>query len=195
MVYATLVVEDILQEAAAQRVLAFERSPISIYRTLGLQGARFIDTNVARLVRASAHGAYIVIRDLDRHECPPALLYQLFGERPPEGLLFVVPVREVESWLMADAVSFRRFFSLGKVEDFPESLKDPKEYLVSLARKSRKRGVREGVAPKGTAKVGELYNSILLDFIRSHWKVDRARRRSPSLQRFIDRLSVLGTRE
>ena len=71
MVYATLVVEDILQEAAVHRVLASEGIPVSIYRTIGLQGAGFIDTNVARLARASAHGRYIVIRDLDRHRCPP----------------------------------------------------------------------------------------------------------------------------
>ena len=63
MVHATLVVEDILQEAAVYRVLALEGIPVSIYRTIGLQGAGFIDTNVARLVRASAHGRYIVIRE------------------------------------------------------------------------------------------------------------------------------------
>jgi len=130
MVHATLVVEDILQEAAVHRVLASEGIPVSIYRTIGLQGAGFIDTNVARLVRASAHGRYIVIRDLDRHHCPPELLRQMFGGSPPEGLLFVVPVREVESWIMADAPSF---------DDSPELLDDPKEYLVSLARNSRKR--------------------------------------------------------
>ena len=195
MVHATLVVEDILQEAAVHRVLVSEGIPVSIYRTIGLQGAGFIDTNVARLVRASAHGRYIVIRDLDRHHCPPELLRQMFGGSPPEGLLFVVPVREVESWIMADAPSFNRVFSLNKVDDSPELLDDPKEYLVSLARNSRKRAVRDGVAPKGTAKAGDLYNSILLDFIHNHWRVDRARRRSPSLQRFVDRLSVLGTRE
>jgi hypothetical protein len=195
MVHATLVVEDILQEAAVHRVLASEGIPVSIYRTIGLQGAGFIDANAARLVRASAHGRFIVIRDLDRHHCPPELLRQMFGGSPPQGLLFVVPVREVESWIMADAPSFRRFFSLNKVDDSPEMLDDPKEYLVSLARNSRRRAVREGVVPKGTAKVGGLYNSILLDFIHNHWRVDRARQRSPSLQRFVDRLSVLGTRE
>jgi hypothetical protein len=195
MVQATLVVEDILQEAAVHRVLASERIPVSVYRTIGLQGAGFIDANAGRLVRASAHGRYIVIRDLDRHRCPPELLRNLFGGSPPEGLLFVVPVREVESWIMADAPSFRRFFSLNKVDDAPELLDDPKEYLVSLARSSRKRAIRDGVAPKGTAKVGNLYNSILLDFIYNHWKVDRARVRAPSLQRFVDRLSVLGTRK
>ena len=93
---------------------------------------------------------------------------------------------------MADAPSFRRFFSLSKLDPSPELLDDPKEYLVSLARNSRKRAIRDGVAPRGTAKVGELYNSILLDFIYNHWQVDRARGRSPSLQRFVDRLSVLG---
>ena len=47
---------------------------------------------------------------------------------------------------MADAPSFRKFFSLNKVDDSPELLDDPKEYLVSLARNSRKRAVRDGVA-------------------------------------------------
>ena len=99
MVHATLVVEDILQEAAVHRVLTSEGIPVSIYRTIGLQGAGFIDTNVARLVRASAHGRYIVIRDLDRHHCPPELLRQMFGGSPPEGLLFVVPRNTLSHWL------------------------------------------------------------------------------------------------
>jgi hypothetical protein len=195
MVSATLVVEDILQDAAVRRVLASEGIPVSIYRTIGLQGSGFIDTNAARLARASAHGRYIVVRDLDRHECPPALLRQLFGGSPPESLLFVVPVKEVESWIMADAVSFRSFFSIHRVTASPELLDNPKEYLVSLARKSRKRAVRDGVIPRGTARVGYLYNSILLDFINNHWRVDHARRSSPSLQRLVDRLSVIGARE
>ena len=94
MVYATLVVEDILQEAAVHRVLASEGIPVSIYRTIGLLGAGFIDTNVGRLARASAHGRYIMIRDLDRHHCPsgassPAVWRQASGgpsfRRPCQG--------------------------------------------------------------------------------------------------------------
>ena len=101
MVNATLVAEDILQAATVERVLASLGIPVSIYRTFGLRGAGFIDTNVARFGHASAHGRYIVIRDLDRHQCPPDLVRRLFGGRPPESLLFVVPVREVESWIRA----------------------------------------------------------------------------------------------
>jgi len=191
VVYATLVVEDVIQEAVALKVVSAEKIPMAIHRTIGLHGTGFIDTNISRFARASSFGLYVVIRDLDRNECPPALVRQLLGGHLPAGLLFAVAVREVEAWLMADGASFRRFFSVGKVEDSPESIEEPKERVISLARKSHKRGIREGVAPKGSAKVGELYDTFLLDYIKNHWQVGLARRKSPSLQRFVERLSAM----
>jgi hypothetical protein len=126
---------------------------------------------------------------------PRALRRKLLDGPIPAGLLLAIAVREVEAWLLPDSTSFRRFFSVGRIEGSPESIGEPKERLVSLARSSRKRRVREGVVPTGTARVGDLYNAILLDFIKSSWKVERARRWAPSLERFVQRLSALGAGE
>jgi hypothetical protein len=195
VVYATLVVEDVLQEAVAHKIIASEKIPLAIHRTLGMQGSGFIDANLARLAQASSHGTYIVVRDLDRHECAPALRRKLLDGPVPPGLLVAIAVKEAEAWLLADSPSFRRFFSVHRIEGSPEWIDEPKERLVSLARSSRKRSVREGVVPRGTARVGDLYNAILLDFIKSSWRVERARRRAPSLERFVQRLSALGAGE
>jgi len=91
MVHATLVVEDILQEAAVHRVLASEGIPVSIYRTIGLQGAGFIDANAARLVRASAHGRFIVIRDLDRHIVLPSSFARCLATVLPRAFFSLFP--------------------------------------------------------------------------------------------------------
>lgn len=195
MVYATLVVEDVLQEAITRKIIASEKIPVAIHRTLGMQGSGFIDTNFDRLIRASAHGTYIVIRDLDRQECPPKLRGKLLGGPMPAGLLLAIAVRVVEAWLLADGLSFRRFFSVSSAEATPESIEQPKERLVSLARRSGRRSIREGVVPRGTGRVGDLYNATLLNFIKGPWKVERARRRAPSLERLVQRLSALGAGE
>lgn len=194
MVYATLVVEDVLQAAAAQKVIQARNLSLRVPRTLGLQGSGFIDRNLDRFAQAGAYGIYIVIKDLDRHPCPPALARRLLERPPPAGLLLSIAVKEVEAWLLADSTSFRRYFGVGKMEGAPETLDDPKGYIISLARRSRRREIRENIIPTGTAKVGKLYDATLLDFIHGHWKVDRARRRSPSLDRFVERVSLLAAR-
>ncbi len=85
MVYATLVVEDVLQAAVAHKVIASENIPIAIHRTIGLHGAGFIDANIGRFARASAHGSYVVIRDLHRPSWWTAARCRLTSPLPQRG--------------------------------------------------------------------------------------------------------------
>ncbi len=66
-----------------------------------------------------------------------------------------------------------------------------KEFLMSLARRSRKKAVREALAPMPGASVSVRieYNMLLSEFVRDHWNIERAAAVSPSLKRTLDRLS------
>ena len=68
---------------------------------------------------------------------------------------------------------------------------NPKEFLLSLARRSKKKAVREALVPAQGAilGVGNEYNTLLSEFVREHWDLERAATASPSLKRTLDRLA------
>jgi hypothetical protein len=136
-----------------------------------------------------------VLRDLDHDEsCAPALLKKLVPERE-EGLLLRIPVRKVESWVLADLVGIANFLSvaLPLVPASPDDLPDPKLALVNLARRSRRRDVRFQMVPEPglSTTTGPGYSALLIDFVRSYWNIRAAATRSPSLRRSVDALARL----
>jgi hypothetical protein len=74
----------------------------------------------------------------------------------------------------------------------PDQIADPKQSLVNLARRSRRRTLRESIVPRkgSTAVQGPDYNGCLGDFVRNHWNSNAALERSPSLDRAWRRLMV-----
>ena len=193
MTYVDLVVEDVLQEAAARRVVAAHAARVTVRRVFGKRGCAFIDSNIHRYAQASRYGRFLVIRDLDALECAPALARQLLPEGEPGGLVLCVAVREVEAWLLADAESLGEYLGVGQFEvPSPEAVLDPKKLLIDCARRSRIRRIREGLVPVGVARVGPLYNSSMLRYVNEHWRVHRAAGRSPSLLRFVQKMAAFG---
>lgn len=79
-------------------------------------------------------------------------------------------VMEVEPWVMADRIGFSSFLSvpIHRVPTLTDDILNPKEYLVSLARKSQKKSVREALIPPhgSTLSVGFEYNMLLSEFVR-----------------------------
>lgn len=192
MVYVDLVVEDVLQEAGVRRVVDLHSRRVTIGVVHVKGGAGFIDRNILRYAGAARHKPFVVVRDLDRVECAPLMARGLLPNGAPPGLLLCIPVREVEAWFLADAESLGAYLgvrSLG-VRD-PESIEDPKQFLVECARRSRRKGIRQGLVPVGIARVGQLYNSTMLEYVTNHWRVDRAMKRSESLERFARKVAAL----
>ncbi|HIJ94933.1 MAG TPA: hypothetical protein HPP94_04200 [Desulfuromonadales bacterium] len=72
----------------------------------------------------------------------------------------------------------------------PETSRDPKADLLNLAKKSRKRELKEGLLPnKGApSPIGLEYNDLLCNFVKSEWRLDEAVKIAPSLARAIQRL-------
>ena len=180
-------VEDLLTEAVVLSMLRqvgrFARG--DIYTENGR-------SHVERKIRAYNHAAkampWLVVADLDRDACAPALIHQWLGETPRHpNLLLRLAVREIDAWILADRAAVADLLSipLSKVPHMPDELQEPKECLIGLARGSRSRHVREGIVPAAgsTARQGPGYNSLLGQFVRNRWQLRRARRHSQSLDR------------
>jgi hypothetical protein len=76
----------------------------------------------------------------------------------------------------------------------PDRLDDPKRELVSLARRSRRRFIRDDLVPReGSGRsVGPLYTARMTEFVEDRtagWQPDQALRVSDSLARCIRRLN------
>ena len=142
----------------------------------------------------SASGMDIfLLTDLDSPEdCPPGLIRSWIKGTLNPKFFFRVAVMEVESWLMADRAGFANFLSIPihRIPSPTDDILKPKEYLVSLARRSKKRRLRDELVPEPGAKipVGYGYNTRLMEFVRDYWDLERAAVTSPSLKRTLDRL-------
>jgi hypothetical protein len=112
--------------------------------------------------------------------------------RKHPNLVFHIAVREIEAWLLADARNLPRFLGCPPkgVPDNPESLADPKAFLIDLARRSRFREIRDRVAPRpgSTAQQGPDYNACLGEFVATSWDVTEAQKRSRSLRQAVRRI-------
>jgi len=136
-----------------------------------------------------------MLTDLDRAECPPMLLSEWFREAPRHpNLLFRIAVREVESWLLAHRSAFAHFMRISEslIRSDVEAVDDPKEYLINLATKSRRRAIREDVVPlpRSTSRQGPNYNGRLIEYVETAWDPRVAMMLSASLARAVEALDT-----
>jgi hypothetical protein len=99
---------------------------------------------------------------------------------------------EIESWVMADRRGFADFLSIpiNRIPEDTDIIPQPKEFLMSLARSSKRSILRQEILPTSgaTSRVGPGYNQHLGEFIRNAWNVNLAASNSPSLKRTLARL-------
>ncbi len=182
-----LAVEDDLSEAVLRKLLPAKYTVGDCYKK---RGFGYLKKNIRGFNNAAKGMPFLVLTDLDREECPPKLIKKwLSVSTQHHNLLFRVAVREVESWVLADRDHFAKFLGIKK-EQVPvdvDEIDDPKEYLINLVRKSRKRRLREDIVPTrgSTAKQGPNYNGRLISFVEESWVPNKAMRSSPSLRRTI----------
>ena len=195
MIPLTIVVEDDLSEALTRKlVVSIKR--FEIHLCLDKRGASYLEKNIAKFQKAARHQPYLVVTDLDNpSRCPAILCHDWLGRHPEPHLLFRVAVMESESWLLAHREAAVEHLKINarkaKIPDNTDSLPDPKQFLVNLARRSRSRRIRDELVPPpgSTSQVGPNYNANLSIFIRNLWDPEIAARHSPSLQRTLYRLT------
>jgi len=186
-----LIVEDLLGEAVAGKLLAKAGPLYSVIRVSRLSKSE-IQSKINEINRAARSHAFFVLTDQDtKKQCPPDAVKSLRAPLHP-SLLYRFAVMETESWLLADRAGMAKFLSVpaSKIPQNPETISNPKEFLISLARKSRSSQIRKEIVPRinSTSKKGPYYNPVMSQFVWEVWNIDAAAKSSPSLQRAFSRL-------
>ena len=190
MHYVQAVVEDVLQETVLRKLIATYRKDIQLIGVSGMRGNTYIRKNIRGYNEASEHLPHIVITDLDSTPCAPQLINDWINFNFHPNLLFRIAEKEIEAWILADRTEIASYFGVpvSKIPDDTASLPDPKEFIINLARRSRKREIKD-IIPQGTASQGPGYNAILQNFVMHCWDAERAANENRSLKRTIERLN------
>ena len=180
-------VEGSMDEAVVRRVF----SSLSIATgTIYHASIPAFETRLRRFNHAALHSPWFALCDLDRDECAPHR-YRQYLPDPSPGMCFRIAVRAVEAWLLADRERIARFLCVAKnaIPAAPEHEQDPKSRLVAIARRSRSRAIREGLAPSDGdfRRAGPEYTLMIGEFVRDRWSPHRVADRAPSLRRAIER--------
>lgn len=197
MMPVALATEDILSEAIGLRLLAELPVPVTPNLLLRKDGFGYLRSGMKSWRQLAKRQTVLILTDLDQVACPVALRADWLGNKPPPaGLLLRIAVREVESWVLADHEAMRKLIGQkGTLPPEPDTLPDPKQHLLKLA-KLAARPVRQDLVKEAgaVASQGIGYNRRLTDWVRSDWSPERAAQRSPSLRRARIRIHELALR-
>ena len=197
----TLGIEDALSASVASRLVNEYTHGGEIVNSIGLRGNGYLRNRLRDLNQIAAYvGPVLVLTDLDRPGSCPAELVEEWTQNisPDPNLLIRVAVLEIEAWVLADRRSFAEWLRIARnrVPHRPEEVDDPKQTLVNLARRSRKRDLRDGLVRRhrdGLYRPGPDYNALLSDFVEHAWDPEAARLNSRSLDRAIRRIADMET--
>lgn len=188
-----LLVEGSTDEAIVRCIL--EHVGLTCGTAYGKMGKSDLLKRLPRYNQAAHFAPWLAVVDLDQEpECAP-LLVQAALPDPAPGMKLRVAVHAIEAWLFADAERLSAFLSVptARIPPDPDVVLDPKQFLVDLARRSRRRAIREDMVPrKGSgARVGPGYTGRLVEFVTAadaRWRPEVAQEYSRSLRGCIKAL-------
>jgi hypothetical protein len=190
--------EDELSEAVAVRLVNEAFGDGKIGNRLGRAGNGYLIKKLASLRQMAAREPVLILTDLDDTICAPNLLQKWSdGQAFPGNLLLRVAVRETEAWLLADRNGIANLLGISpnNIPPNPETLDDPKRFLLNLARKAKREVRSELIVAKGAvASQGLGYNRLLSSFVSGDWQLENAINRSTSLSKAVVRLRQLADR-
>jgi len=194
MAFINFLVEGRIDEAVAIKLASsagFEPGTC-----FGKKGMSYIKKKITGFNLSAQGSLFFALVDLmdTSLTCPAEVLSQWLPHRNP-NMMFRVVVKEIESWLLADRQGIAEFLHVNSafIPHAVETLDDPKQTLIQIARRSRRKFIRETLAPAAgtTAREGILYNDEMTRFVQDHWNTEEARLNSPSLDQCIIRLNEL----
>ena len=192
MATVTAALEGDSDVSVVRKLLAETGHDLAIVQ--GLRGKSFLTANLKGYNNAAKFSPWLVVRDLDLDAACAAELIGDLLPAPARKMLFRVAVREIEAWLLADKENVASFLAVAKsrVPSEPDTLSDPKLTLVNLARRSRKKAIRQDMVPPSgwSGTVGPAYVSRIGEFARDHWRPFEAAKNSDSLRRCLHRLKA-----
>jgi hypothetical protein len=195
MVSVNILVEGRTDEPVAKRLI--NHAGLEVRTVYGRKGKPHLLERLSSYNKAAQYSPWFVIVDLDADTRCPSEAVEIWLPNPSGGMRFRIAVQAIEAWLMADRENMARFLGIAqsKIQHDLERDPAPKETLISLARKSHYRHIREDLVPRqmSGAKVGPLYVPRLTEFVENLWRPDVAANESKSLRHCINALSTLNT--
>jgi len=188
-----LVYEDELSEFVLSKLINSFKDKYHIGYSYNGRGFGYIKNRISGFNNACIATPYLVLVDLDNNPCAVTLKNEWLNFEQHPNLIFRVAVREVESWLLADIEGFSGYTGVSQANfpDNPDLEIDPKSTLINIARRSRKRFIREDIIPiNNNARIGPNYNGRLMEFVFEYWNIVRAMERSDSLKRAYRKLEL-----
>lgn len=187
-------VEGPADEAVIRRLCRDSR--LEVEAVFGKQGKHWLLKRLHNYNSAARHRPWVVLLDLDSDaDCAPTARLEWLPS-PASGMRFCIAVRAVEAWLLADRETLAEWLSVSeaRIPRDPESEPDPKRTLVSLARRSRRREIRENLAPPPGSNwsIGPGYIPLLREYIGLYWRPKVAAERARSLARCLLLLERIG---
>lgn len=163
----------------------------------GLRGKDHLDKRLGGYNTSARWQPWIVARDLDDCACAGGLCKSLLPV-PEKYMRLRVAVRSIESWLLADRVSFAAAFNIGNwnVGENPELLRNPKQSTLILLLTSASRDIRHAMVRERADRpleIGPEYNVRLVDFAQNSWNPIEAAKSSASLRSALVRISELSS--
>jgi hypothetical protein len=179
-----------VDEAVVQRLI--EHVGAEKGRVHGGYGKDHLRKSLAGYNEAARFTPWLVLMDLNSDaECAPVLRATLLAAEAPLMRLRIA-VREVESWLLADQERFATFLGVSPrmLPLRPEEEADPKRAVVGIARRSRRRDIRDDIIPRaGSGRIeGPGYPSRMMEFVldkQRGWRPEVAALRADSLRRCL----------
>jgi len=152
--------------------------------------------DVVKYNKAARHvGPVLGIADLERSPCPGGLIVQHLPHGRHPSFVLRIAVRMLEAWLLADRQAISSFLRVpaGRIPNDPDNLPHAKQYLVNLARHSRKRQIVEDIVPPQGSEgvVGRGYAPQMTNFIRTAWRPTIASVNSNSLRRALAAIQAI----
>jgi len=193
-IYIQPVVEDILHEKVLQKLFQNLRKDIELYPALGKKGNDYIYQKLAQFNGAAIPDCrYFLLLDTDKPICVVDFLKSIITFSANPYFYLRLCVVEIETWLLADRENFAKFLGIRESEipfNLETEISKPKEFVIALARKSKKKGIKS-IVPEGTAKQGKGYNLKMVEFIENDWDFRNASLLSRSLQKTIQKIQNL----
>jgi hypothetical protein len=187
-----LAVEDPLSAAVVRKLLSTCGGPWAVGTVYSRGGVGYLKRTIRGFNQAARRMPFVVLADLDRADCAPIVIAEWLPHGRTHNLILRFAVREVEAWVLADALSFGRFLGVNHtlITSDVEQLDDPKRELVRLAAQSKRSDIAADIVPRkgSTAVVGRNYNARLMKFVTKSWSPAAARGNSNSLNRAMSAL-------
>jgi hypothetical protein len=192
-------VEGIIDEALLRRIC--EHVGTQAGTVYGKSGKIYLLQRLPGYNNSARHRHWAVLLDLDNDgACAPEIL-PVWLPLPSALMALRVAVRELEAWILADQERIAGYLAVRPAEVPANSdvLDHPKEFVIELARRSRRSDIREDIVPRpGSGQsVGPAYASRMIEFLHGRedgWRPEIAARSSDSLRRCLEalqRLSIL----